>query len=142
MVKLLLGGLIGVTATKMITAMIPANMLTNNFVKVLASGAVAVVAGNLAKAVPSMGPGFADAVLFGGLMQAASVTLNLFLPSVGSRIALAGRRGVGDLVDARFSLPENTITNGMLAASARAMPAVVPAGAMAGLHRAGFGGGF
>lgn len=143
MVKLLLGGLIGVTATKMITAMIPANMLTNNFVKVLASGAVAVVAGNLAKAVPSMGPGFSDAVMFGGLMQAASVALNTFLPSVGSRIALAGRRGgVGDIVDARFSLPENTITNGMLAASARALPAAVPAGAMAGLHRAGFGGGF
>lgn len=142
MVKLLLGGLIGVTATKMITAMIPANMLSNNFVKVLASGAVAVVAGNLAKAVPSMGPGFSDAVMFGGLMQAASVALNTFLPSVGQRIALAGRRGVGDIVDARFSLPENTITNGMLAASARALPAAVPAGAMAGLHRAGFGGGF
>lgn len=142
MVKLLLGGLIGVTATKMITAMIPPNMLSNNFVKVLASGAVAVVAGNLAKAVPSMGPGFSDAVMFGGLMQAASVALNTFLPSVGSRIALAGRRGVGDIVDARFSLPENTITNGMLAASARALPAAVPAGAMAGLQRAGFGGGF
>ena len=142
MVKLLLGGLIGVTATKMLTAMIPANMLSNNFVKVLASGAVAVVAGNLAKAVPSMGPGFSDAVMFGGLMQAASVALNTFLPSVGQRIALAGRRGVGDMVDARFSLPENPITNGLLAASVRAMPAAVPAAAMSGLHRAGFGGGF
>lgn len=137
LIKMILGGLLGVTATKMVVAMLPANLLSNNFVKVLASGAVAVMAGQAAKAIPSAGEAFADAVMFGGMMQTGSVALNLFLPSVGSRIALAGRRGVGDLVDAQFSLPEQPMWSAARQiAAAKSVPATIPVAAMSGMKRA------
>ncbi len=43
-------------------------------------------------------------------MNAGNQALNAFVPSVGSVISLSGyRRGTGDFVPGRFSIPENPI---------------------------------
>ena len=101
------GGLVGVTAAKMIPAMIPVPMLTSSpIMRVITTGAVAFIAGMIAKKGNAQ---FGEAVTFGGLMQTGSIALNSFLPSVGARIALQGGRGVGDLVDGSFPVPQNPI---------------------------------
>jgi hypothetical protein len=100
------GGLVGVTATKLIVGYMPASLvgIGGNWTKVLASGVSAFIAGFLAKKV-SHGP-FGDGVLFGGLMQTMSVALNAFLPSLGAQF------GLGEIVGANFPLPMNPIAAG------------------------------
>lgn len=99
----LFGGLLGVTVTKLVPPMLPAEFLSSNAARVLASGAVAVLAGYSAA---SVNKDLGLAVAFGGGMQALSVALNGFLPSVGAQIGLQGLRrrpmpgrGMGALVN-------------------------------------------
>jgi len=106
-VEAILGGLIGVTAAKILPTYIPASMLGSPIMRVLASGASAWAA---SLAIGKLRPGMSDAVMFGGLMQTASVALNLFIPSIGGQIGLSGyRNGMGDLVEGNFVVPQNPL---------------------------------
>jgi hypothetical protein len=81
------------------------------------------------KALVKGDPVLGDAVLFGGLMQAGSVALNSFLPSVGGVIGLQGLgMGVGDIVSGRFPVPQNPIMAGQrqMSIAAPAAPAGAP----------------
>lgn len=103
--KYVAGLLVGVAVTKAGVPMLPFNT-TSQPLAVAGSVGVAFAAGWLAsKFDPKMG----QAVLFGGLAQAASVFLNAFVPPVGSYLALRGGRGVGEFVPASFSVPQNPI---------------------------------
>lgn len=101
-----LGGLVGVAATKFIPTLIPMGIVgSNNLMRFVVSVASAYVAGMVAGKVAS-GP-IADGVMFGGLMQAASVGMNTFLPPGAARsLAL---NGMGEFVGSRFVVPQNPI---------------------------------
>lgn len=105
--KIIGGGLVGVAAAKFIPQILPtsltANLTGNPFGQMLITGASAVAAGWLAG---KLDPQFGDGVLFGGLMQTASVGLNAFLPNftiAGVPVAL------GDLVQGQFAVPQNPL---------------------------------
>lgn len=128
-----LGVLIGVAAAKMIPTFIPAQFVTSPILRIIATGASAYIA---SIAMGKVRPSMADAVLWGGFAQTISVALNQFLPSIGSQIGLNGFRGMGDLVDGHFVVPQNPIN---YLAPARsydgAMPGVAPRVAMSGIDR-------
>ncbi len=112
------GGLAGVAATKFIPTMIPSSITaglgTSSFGPFIISGVSAVGAWWLAKFVSEP---FAEGVLFGGLMQTASVALNAFLPGftiAGVPIALSG---FGDLVAGSFAVPQNPLRQRQMAAA-------------------------
>lgn len=109
-VTMVFGGLIGVTAAKLLPTFLPASFISSPIMRVVTTGASAFVAGMIAGKVA---PGMASAVLFGGLMQTVSVGLNVFVPSIGSSIGLSGRRGMGDLVPGQFTVPQNPIYPGI-----------------------------
>lgn len=121
MAQAVLGGLVGVTAAKMLPAALPAGLAATPTMRVVAAAASAFAAGWAAGKVNKT---FGDAVLFGGLMQAGSQLLNVFVPSVGRQI------GLGELVDGRFVVPQNPLR----------LPAPAPAAnarvTMSGLSRA------
>ena len=130
------GGLLGVAGTKLGVTFLPANLITSNFAKVIASIAIAFAAGFIAKkAVP--GGNFGDAVLFGGLMQAGSVTLNAFVPSIGAQL------GLGEFVQANYTVPENPFVRRarQMAAAGSTAPtlATVPTPGVSGYGRPAFG---
>src|SRR3989304_4959700 len=86
------GGLVGVAATKFLPTLIPqairTSIGTGAIMNVLVTGAGAFAASFLAKRF--VGGPFADAVLFGGLMQAGSVALTaLAPPELAARLALS-----------------------------------------------------
>jgi hypothetical protein len=100
MAQAVLGGLVGVTAAKLIPAALPANLRSTPAMRVIVTGASAFAAGFIAGKVNKT---FGDAVLFGGLMQTGSQLLNAFVPSVGQQI------GLGELVEGRFVVPQNPL---------------------------------
>ena len=108
MATYLAGGLIGVTINRAVLPMLPASITGNNFFSVLAAFGLALAEWWVASMVNK---DFGSAVGFGALMQAGSTALDTFLPSVGGTIGLSGRRGTGDFVNARFTIPENPILN-------------------------------
>lgn len=126
LLKMVGGGLVGVTAAKMIPRYIPSSLTSSfgsgGFMAVIISGASAWAAGFLASKIDKE---FGEAVLFGGLMQTGSVALNTFLPSFGGQFSL------GDLVNGNFVVPQNPIMAGnpmaVSSASARGMSAYGPA---------------
>jgi hypothetical protein len=134
------GGLAGVAITKAVPNMLPASLVSSSpFMTSITSIVVAVGSGMLVKAILKSDPIIGDAVMFGGLMQAGSVLLNAFLPSVGTVLGLQGLgNGMGDLVAARFPIPQNPImagqSQGMIAA-----PAVTPSAAHAASSAAAAG---
>lgn len=94
LVKIFVGGLTGVMATKLIAARMPAEVTSTPTGKVLTSGAIAFAAGyGVMRADADLGA----AVLFGGGMQTASVFMNGFLPELAPRLALSGMGDLGDL---------------------------------------------
>lgn len=106
-IEMVAGGLIGVTAAKLIPTYLPAQFLGTPVMRILATGASAWIA---SMAIGKVRPHMADAVFFGGLMQTFSVLLNTFLPSIGSQIGLNGYRGgMGDFVAGQFAVPQNPI---------------------------------
>jgi hypothetical protein len=133
--KILGGGLVGVAAAKFIPTLLPTSVLgslaTSNIGKTVLTAGSAVAAGWLAG---KWDHGFGNGVLFGGLMQTASVALNAFLPSVYQQLGIS----LGDLLPGQFAVPQNPIRQGI------APPApVAPAGSqsrvtMSGLSR-GYG---
>lgn len=105
--KMVAGGLVGVTAAKAIPGMLPGSLTGTPIMRSVSSLAVALGVGYAAR---KFMPDIADAVLFGGLMQAGSVALNSFLPSVGSTIGLQGMGGLGDIIGpACFNAPSNPL---------------------------------
>ncbi len=140
--KMVIGGLAGVTICKAVPNMLPSSLTSSPLMRVATSVAVAIGSGYLAgkfigdKTV-------ADAIMFGGLMQAGSVALNSFLPSVGATIGLQGLGGgMGDLIAGNYPIPQNPIFpqfnpgygGGMLAAPmGAAMPGKSSAPALSGL---------
>jgi hypothetical protein len=127
LLKMIGGGLLGVTATKMIPSYIPSSLTSSfgsgGFMAVLISGASAWAAGFVAGKIDKE---LGEAVLFGGLMQTGSVALNTFLPSIGGQFSL------GDLVNGNFVVPQNPIMAGNPmamagSAAARGMSAYGPA---------------
>lgn len=99
----IVGGLIGVTAAKLIPAALPANLTATPIMRMVATGFSAWAAG---WAAGQFSQPFGHAVLFGGLMQVGSILLNSFLPSVGGYIAL---QGLGELVHGAYPVPQNPL---------------------------------
>lgn len=105
--KLIGGGLVGVAAAKFLPTMLPAglaNIAGGGFLsRVLVTGVSAFAAGWAAGKVDRA---FGDGVLFGGLMQTASVALNALLPgfSIGG-VPI----GMGELMPGAFSVPQNPL---------------------------------
>lgn len=104
------GGLAGVAAAKFIPTLIPSSLTaglgTSTFGPFIISGVSTLAAWWLASKINAP---FGEGVLFGGLMQTASVALNAFLPGftiAGVPIALSG---FGDLVSGRFAVPQNPL---------------------------------
>jgi hypothetical protein len=126
------GGLVGVAAAKFIPTLIPAGMLPVGggvIMRTVITGAAAWLAGMATGRF--VGKAFGDAVLFGGLMQTGSVALNALLPGFAIGGVPLGLSGMGELMDGRFSVPQNPIRGALPAAT----PAQVRA-TMNGLDRA------
>jgi len=85
-------GLAGVTVTKLAASAASSFTASSPILNVVVSGVAAWGAGELAKM--ALGKDIGHAVAFGGYMQAGSVALNAFLPSIGSVIGLSGLRGL------------------------------------------------
>lgn len=126
MTEAVLGGLVGVTAAKMIPASLPMQLTSTPTMRILSSVASAFLAGWVGG---RLSPRFGDAVLFGGLMQAGSIALNAFLPAVGGQIGLSGvRGGLGELVAGAYSVPQNPLYPGQANYPAYGRPMVAAGG--------------
>lgn len=133
--KMIGGGIAGVAAAKFLPTLLPTTMLagvaSSNLGKTAISLGAALVAGWAASKLDSR---FGQGVYFGGIMQAASVGLNAFLPSLYKTLNI-GMAGVGDFVPGQFAVPQNPVRAG-IAAPAHAQ---APSGSrvtMSGLARA------
>jgi hypothetical protein len=137
------GGLVGVSATKFIASALPANLTGTPIMASLSSIAAAFAAGWVGSMWDKR---FGDAVRFGGLMQAGSVMLNAFIPSIGGQLALKGLRGLGDLVPGAYPVPQNPLNPAQANYPSYGRPMPVAAGngtygagapvTMNGIHRA------
>jgi hypothetical protein len=132
------GGFTGLIVAKTLPSILPSSSIgssaTGRFVLALAAGWAGAWAGR--KFVSSS---FGDGVLFGGMIQAGSIALDAFLPSVYSSLGI----GLGELMPGKFPVPQNPI-RAALAARAIAAPVApgsTPRVAMSGLTRA-FGNAF
>jgi len=115
------GGLLGVAAAKFLPTLVPAalQMGGSTIARVVITGASAWIASIAAGKIPGMGHQFADAVMFGGLMQTGSVALNALLPGFkigGVPVALSG---MGELVPGQFGVPQNPLRLPAVPAQAR-----------------------
>jgi hypothetical protein len=99
------GVLVGVAATKAITAALPAAVTGSPLYSTVAAAAIAVGVWWVGSMV---NPEFGAAAGLGGIAEAGSIALNAFLPSVGSTLALSGR-GTGDFVPGRYAVPQNPV---------------------------------
>ncbi len=107
-----------------------AGLASSNIGKTAISLGAALVAGFAATKLDHR---FGQGVYFGGIMQAASVGLNAFLPSIYRTLNI-GMAGMGDFVPGQFAVPQNPVRG--IAAPAHAM---APSGSrvtMSGLARA------
>ena len=128
------GGFTGLIAAKFIPTLLPAS-LTGSIGSSTGGRFILTLAAALASgwaATKFVNPQFGDGVLFGGLIQAGSVALNTFLPSVYTSLGV----GLGELMPGRFPVPQNPIRAAM---ASRQIAAPVGAQArvtMSGLTRA------
>jgi hypothetical protein len=116
------GGLLGLVAAKFIPTLFPASLTgsisTTSIGRVVISGISAVLAGwGGSKISPQLGQG----MLFGGMIQTASVALNAFLPSVYGQL----NPQLGDLMPGQFVVPQNPLR------LPPPPPAALPAGSQA-----------
>lgn len=128
------GVLVGVAATKYLPTILPASITSlgggSPFVGVLITGAAAFAAGYAARRFG--GNAFGDAVLLGGLAQAASQLLTIVAPpSLTNALALSG---MGDIMAGSFVVPQNPIKAGM-----PMQVAVMPSKTGVGAFRGAFG---
>ena len=108
------GGLVGVAATKYLPTLLPTSITAGlgggAMMSVLISGAGAFAASWIARMVggkTGAGGEFADAVLFGGLMQTGSMLLTAVAPAaLSQKLALSG---LGEIVPGSFVVPQNPI---------------------------------
>ena len=112
------GGLLGLVAAKFIPTLIPTSItggLTSSSVGRTVVTAISAVVGAWAgsKVSPQLGQG----MLFGGMIQTASVALNAFLPSVYGTL----NPSLGDLLPGQFPVPQNPIRAGIPAPAAAAV---------------------
>jgi hypothetical protein len=125
------GGFAGLIGTKFIPTLLPATLTgsigTSTAGQFAISLAAAVAVGWAAGKFVS--PAFGNGAMFGGLIQATSVGLNAFLPSVYSSLGI----GLGDLLPGSFAVPQNPIRAGMQRRIAA--PAAAPAAAQGGQAR-------
>ena len=132
------GGFTGLVIAKTLPTLLPSSSIgssgTGQFVLALASAWAAAWAGR--KFVSAQ---FGDGVLFGGMIQAGSIALNAFLPSVYSSLGI----GLGELMPGKFPVPQNPIRAALAARqiAAPVAPGSTPRVAMSGLTRA-FGSAF
>jgi hypothetical protein len=131
------GGLLGVAGTKLLPTLVSGyagGIASSTLGRIGISAASAWVCSFAAG--KAAGSPFGDAVLFGGLMQVASVALNALLPTLnvgGVSVALSG---MGELVDGSFSVPQNPVRAAALASAAAAAAASKTRVNMNGLQRA------
>ena len=124
MAKAIVSGLAGMAAAKFLPTLVPAQYIGNNLMRTVATGLSAVVAQMIAKAA-TKDQTISDSVAFGAWIQTGSVALNAFLPGIAKQFGLTG---LGNILDADFSIPENPL---------RQIPvAAAPATAISGLARA------
>jgi len=97
------GVLVGVAATKAITAALPATVTASPLYSTVAAAGVAVAAWWLTSFIDAE---FGAAVGLGGIAEVGSIALNAFLPSIGQTLALSG---VGDFVPGRYTVPQNPV---------------------------------
>jgi hypothetical protein len=102
MTKAVMAGMAGMAVAKFLPTLVPAGLINGNIMRTVATAASAFVAQMVAKAVVK-DQAIADAVLFGGLIQAGSTALNAFLPSLASSLGLSG------IMDADWTIPENPL---------------------------------
>jgi hypothetical protein len=96
LLKVLLGGVLGVAGTKFFAPLIPIDQSTPG-VKTAVSAAVAFAGGKAAEQINTeFGYGYA----FGGMMHATSLGLNWIVPDVATRAGISGGRGVGQYIAA------------------------------------------
>lgn len=130
------GGIAGVAAAKFLPTLLPANMIagvaSSNLGKTAISLGAALVAGWAA--TKFINPQFGQGVYFGGVMQAASVGFNAFLPALYRTLNI-GMAGVGDFVPGQFAVPQNPVRS--IAAPSAHMPSASGSRVtMSGLARA------
>jgi hypothetical protein len=101
--KVVAGGLVGLGVTKMVVPMLPSTLTANPLAKGASAIVVAIAAGWAAGKVSN---DFGSAVLFGGLMEAASEILNPYIP-ISQYTGLSGGRGLRAYVPASFNEPQN-----------------------------------
>ena len=134
------GGFAGLIATKFIPTLLPTSVLGTVGTSTAGQFVVSLVAALATgwAAGKFVGPAFGNGAMFGGIIQAVSVGLNGFLPSVYSSLGI----GLGDLLPGSFTVPQNPIRAGMQPRRIAA-PAAAPASTggqarvtMSGLARA------
>ncbi len=134
--KMIGGGIAGVAAAKFLPTLLPTNMLagvaSSNLGKTAISLGAALVAGYAASKLDNR---FGQGVYFGGVMQAASVALNAFLPSIYKTLNI-GMAGVGDFVPGQFPVPQNPVRGAIAPPSAHMPSASGSRVTMSGLARA------
>ena len=107
--KMIAGGLVGVTATKFIANMLPAAIKAplGTFGPVVANGIGAFIAGYIGNRF--LGGAFGSGILFGGLMQTGSTLINTVSPGLKFGEYPIGISGLGDLVPGSFTVPQNPL---------------------------------
>lgn len=119
-----LGGLVGVTVNRVVLPLLPAPLIQSNIAATISAFGLAALEWWAASFINK---NFGAAVGFGALMNAASQGLNAFVPQVGSTIGLSGyRRGTGDMVPARFAVPQNPILDASVPNNGVAMRSAYP----------------
>lgn len=122
-----LGGLVGVTVNRLllpIVAQAVPTLASNNALATLTAFGVAALEWWAASYIDKS---FGAAVGFGAMMNAATQGLNAFIPSVGTVIGLSGRRGQGDMVPARYTVPQNPILDAGVSGGGMSMRSAYPA---------------
>lgn len=108
--KLVMGGLVGITATKVLAKMIPAGItqMGGQFGPLLAN-AVAAFAVSLAAGKLGLPSKVAEGVTFGGLMIVGSGVINYVAPGLSISGQTFGINGLGELMPGSFVVPQNPL---------------------------------
>lgn len=129
--KAILSGLVGVYAAKTITPMLASAIPSVGSSSIMGAVISAVVAWGggalVAKYDKTMGAGF----MFGGLMQAGSQLLNMFVTP--NPLSLSG---LGDFAPGMFAVPENPIRRAAMQRAMVAAPAPAGGGNLSGMGAA------
>ena len=107
-----IGGIVGVAVAKLVPPALPPAMVSTPAMRVIATLGTALLGGYI---VGQMDKTLGQGVMFGGLMQTVSLTLNAFIPAAGQYVGLSRGRGVGAMVPGRYNTPFNPVKMGMAA---------------------------